>query len=154
MGYLGDVTTPTGGGAGIFSQIYSWFTGSVANAANEPQIVQDWMAQVRQRGNTVLRYPKTDNVGTAGDLAEREANTDDSGAVIGYNYYLAPLDVINADRTTRGLSLLAPATAKIAAAGEGLGQGLQSTIVKGALLIGGALVLSNVLTGYVTRRRS
>lgn len=144
MGYLGDVTTPTGGGSGIIDQITSWFTGSVANAANEPQNVQDWLAQVKARGNAVVRYPKTDDIGTAGDLAERE--TLDSG---GYSYYMAPPDVIAADRTTRGLSVLAPATAKVAAVAESIGNPLANvskTVVIAAAALG-AVVLGSRFIG-------
>src|SRR5690349_1579611 len=140
---LGDVTTSTGGGASIASQIYSWFTGSVADAANEPQVVLDWEADVRSRGNAVVRYPKTDDVGTAGDLAERETL---SGG--GYSYYMAPPEVIAADRTNRGLSQLAPATAKIAALGEGLTQPLADIgkdVTKIAIIAGVAVVALNVL---------
>lgn len=160
MGYatrLGDVTTPTGGGSGVFSQIYSWFTGSTANAANSPQIVQDWMIAVRSRGNAVVRYPRTDDIGTAGDLAERESNIDpDTGAVLGYSYYMAPDDVINADRVTRGLSKLAPATAVVADAGERLlkvASGVNLDLTKSLLTIGVALVAVNALVNSFTRRR-
>ena len=144
---LGDVTTPTGSGPGLFSQIAAWFTGSTANAANSPQIVLDWMADVRSRGNAVVRYPKTDDIGTQGDLAERE--TLDGGC---YSYYLAPVDVINADRITRGLSLLAPATAKIAAVGENITSGISDEIKHIALLTGAALIAVEVLPQLLRKR--
>lgn len=147
MGYLGDVTTPTGGGAGVVDQVISWFTGSVANAANEPQVVLDWEAAVRSRGNAVVRYPKTDDIGTQGDLAEREGN---GGG--GYSYYLAPDEVINADRINRGLSKLAPATAKVAALGEGLTSGISGEIKQIALLTGLALVAVNLIPALVRKR--
>ena len=123
---LGDVTTPTGGGGGIFDQVKNWFTGTVANTANAPANVLAWIADVKSRGNVVTRYPYTDENGTKGDLAEKEASTDSSGNVV-YNYYLAPEDVVNADRVTRGLSVLAPVIADVAAAGEATGKAVQAT---------------------------
>lgn len=143
---LGDVTTPTGGGSGIVSQIVSWFSGTVANAGNEPQNVLDWEAQVRARGNAVVRYPKTDDIGTQGDLAERETND------TGYSYYLAPQDVIAADRTLRGLSALAPATGKVAALGESLTSGIGANLTKIAVLTGVALVAVEVLPSLLRKR--
>lgn len=123
---LGDVTTPTGSGPGIFDQIKNWFTGSVANAASSPQIVLDWAADVKARGNVATRYPKTDGIGVAGDLAEKEADVDNSGNAT-YVYYPAPDDVINADRITRGLSALAPVTGTVAAAGQAAGETIVET---------------------------
>jgi hypothetical protein len=149
MGYarLGDVTTPTGSQPGLVSQVWGWLTESnVANAANEPQNVQQWMADVRARGNAVVRYPKTDGIGTAGDLAERETTA------FGYSYYLAPADVIDADRTLRGLSKLAPVTARIAEVGEDIGRGLEAPIVKGALIVGGLILAANVLPALLRKR--
>lgn len=148
MAYLGDVTTPTGSGAGLFSQIAAWFSGSVANAANSPQIVLDWQAQVKARGNVVARYPfKDDGIGTYGDLAEREDNGDGL-----YSYYMAPPDVISADRTTRNLSTLAPATAKVAAIGEGLTSGITDEVKKVAVVAGIALVAIEVLPALLRKR--
>lgn len=144
---LGDVTTPTGGGSGIVSQIVSWFSGTVANAGNEPQNVLDWEAQVHARGNAVVRYPKTDDIGTQGDLAEREAN-----GTGGYSYYLAPQDVIDADRTLRGLSALAPATGKVAALGESLSSGIGANLTKIAVVTGVALVAVEVLPSLLRKR--
>lgn len=117
MGYarngLGDVTTPTGSDPGLFSQIWGWLTEpNVANAANEPQNVQNWMASVRARGNAVVRYPKTDDIGAAGDLAEREQTA------YGYAYYLAPDDVLQADYLVRGLSWAARPVGAAAAAAQ------------------------------------
>lgn len=145
---LGDTTTPgTGGGAGFFSQIWSWITASPANAANSPQIVQDWMEQVRANGNAVVRYPfPDDDVAHTGDLVERM----DVGT--GYNYIPAPLDVVNADRTLRGLSKLAPITGDIAAAGERLGQGITGDITKYALIAGGVVLAANVLPALLRKR--
>jgi hypothetical protein len=118
---LGDVTTPTGGGSGILDQIKSWFTGSVPNAANSPANVQEWMAEVKSRGNVVTRYPYTDDLANQGDLAERQQENDGS-----YTYFPAPDDVINADRVLRGLSTLAPVTGTVAAAGQRAGEAVQA----------------------------
>lgn len=145
MGYaraqLGDVTTPGGSGPGIVSQIASWFTGSVANADSSPQVVQDWQAGVRRRGNVAVRYPfPSDVVAQTGDLVER-MDAGDS-----YNYIPAPMDVVNADRTMRGLERLAPITARVAEVAEGLGEGITGSLMKAALVVGGFVVLSNILT--------
>jgi hypothetical protein len=145
MGYasgLGDATTPVGGGAGIVSQITSWFTGSVADAANSPQVVQQWAADVKARGNAVVRYPFHDDIGIYGGLAEREA----TGA--GYSYYMAPANVLAADQTTRSLSTLAPATGKIAALAESSldpFKNLPRYVVLGALAFGGIVVGSRFI---------
>lgn len=153
MGYprqarLGDVTTPgTGSGPGLFSQIWGWITASPANAANSPVLVQQWMAQVRARGNAVVRYPfPSDDVAQNGDLVER-MDAGDS-----YNYIPAPLDVVNADRITRGLSTLAPITARVAEVGENIGKGLEAPIVKGAIIVGGIILAANVLPSLLRKR--
>lgn len=147
---LGDVTTPgTGSGPGYLSQIWGWLTASSANAANSPQIVQDWMAQVRARGNAVVRYPfPSDDVSQTGDLVERM----DAGDA-GYNYLPAPTDVVNADRALRNLSVLAPATAKIAAVGESLTSGVSSEVKKVAIYAGVALVAIQFIPSLIGRRR-
>lgn len=151
MGYtqarLGDVTTPTGSGPGVLSQIWGWITATPANAANSPQVVQDWMAAVRLRGNAVVRYPKTDDIGTAGQLAEKEANRDDAGNVLGYSYYIAPPEVLAADSTNRTLSQAAPTVAKIAAVGESPFDDIQHAIVTGGLIIGGLFLASRFIGG-------
>lgn len=149
MGYptqLGDATTPTGGGSGLVSQVIGWFTGSTANAANAPQVVQDWMRAVQARGNAVVRYPKTDGIGIQGQLTERETTA------TGYSYYVAPADVLAADANTAALSTLAPITARVSEAGENLGKGLEDPIIKGALVVGGLVVLANVLPALLRKR--
>ena len=152
MGYaqarLGDSTTPgQGSGPGVFSQIWGWITATPANAANSPAIVQKWMADVRARGNAVVRYPfPSDDVAQTGDLAER-MDAGDS-----YNYLPAPLDVVNADRVMRGLSTLAPITARVAEVGENIGKGLEAPIVKGALIVGGLILAANLLPSLLRKR--
>jgi hypothetical protein len=125
MGYaqLGDVTTPTGSEPGVFSQIWGWLTEpNPANAANEPANVQAWMAAVRTRGNAVVRYPKTDDIGVQGDLAEREKTA------FGYSYYLAPDDVLQADYIVRGLSWAARPVGAAAAAAEAGAEAVQGGV--------------------------
>jgi hypothetical protein len=63
-----------------------------------------------------------------------------------YNYIPAPMDVVNADRTMRGLERLAPITARVAEVAEGLGEGITGSLMKAALVVGGFVVLSNILT--------
>lgn len=149
MGYpqarLGDVTTPTGSGPGILSQVWGWITATPANAANSPQVVQDWMTAVRARGNAVVRYPRTDEIGTVGQLAEREANTDANGTVIGYSYYIAPSDVLAADGINATLSKAAPTVAKIATIAESPFDDIQHALVTGGLIVGGLFIASRFI---------
>jgi hypothetical protein len=104
------------------------------------------MRAVRARGNAVVRYPKTDGIGIQGQLAERESTG------TGYSYYVAPPEVLEADGNTAALSTLAPITARVAEVGEGLGKGLEEPLIKGALIVGGLVVLANVLPALLRKR--
>lgn len=149
---LGEWSFLSNGGNSVPSQLWAWITGTVAEASDDPPAVVAWRAGVTQRGDVALRWPFAD--GFHGELAERESNADDTGAVIGYNYYLAPLDVINADRARRNLDALAAnVILPVASAGESVAQVITGVAVRGAVVVGAAALGVGFLLSLARGRR-
>lgn len=150
---FGDYYADAGAGAvpassdgnGLFGQLWAWVTGTVASASDDPPAVTAWMQQVKAQGGVAVRWPFADAF--HGELAERDANyASDGVTVLGYSYYLAPLDVINADRNRRGVDAIATnVLLPVAEAGESVAKVITGTVGRAAILAGAAVVGVNLL---------
>lgn len=140
------------GGNSLPSQLWSWVTGTVPEASDDPPAVQSWRAGVKARGDVAVRWPYNDPF--RGELAERETNTDADGSALGYTYYLAPLDVINADRARRNLDAIAGnVLLPLADAGLSVAQVASGVLFRGALVTAGLVVAVNAIAGAMRGRR-
>jgi hypothetical protein len=139
------------------AQLWAWITGTVAEASDDPPAVKTWLASVKQDqgtyqdGSVAVRWPFNDPF--RGELAVRWENRDDAGQLLGYSYGLAPLGVINADRARRGVAAFAGDVILPLADGSlSVANVISQTAMRGALVVGGALLAYNVILTAIRNR--